>query len=486
MAQQIRVSRADIGSADPEHEIRRFQVWLSVILNDEGRPYYQGPCDGVARTKTRQAVGRFQVARGLARFPGAVGGSHGSVDPYGAVPKGSRTLQKILAAVPAPYDRIVRLHGTSHFFIRHSDGQRRDAIDRLTTDRGLSDIGRARLGSLAVRVDGMAELLLIRLDPGAEDTAMGRVLLGLADFVYVDPQASSLVSDDVFLTGMRALEPDFWAAFMAHNERFIELAGLRLRAGEPGRLLLEANDSATLVSVAGDGTLGEPAKITHVLVALSGAQFSRGSEDVGQLFATNIKDAFVRVARGVQARFDRPGEVLVTQPYASYVARGPGIVGVSDAETPIDFVKRHVSRDAEGRPTGKIVIYGYSWGGYDATDLAWELNGAGLPVDLLITIDATRGWLSLLHQRGKDEEAQFPESGWRDRGIPGNVRKYRNYIQPDSQFFTASRGVRNPAPHLDSKNVLQVTMRSNHSLIDDKTLDRAIKDILTALHGATK
>jgi murein DD-endopeptidase MepM/ murein hydrolase activator NlpD len=301
---------------------------------------------------------------------------------------------------------MARLQGTDHFFIQHTDDQRQEAIERIANDSGLSDLGRSRLATLVAHVNGVATLPLIRLSAEPADRARGRVLLGFADFVLVHPDAASLEADDVFLSGMRVLEPKFWREFARYNERLVELSGLRLVDPSPGRWLIESSDGAALL---GDGEAGAEARsgspLTHVLVAFSGAQFVRGSEPVGGAAMDNVKDAFMRVARRAQLGFARPGEVLMAQPCASYVGGQPGIVGVDGVQLPADFIQRHVSRDREGHPTGKIVVFGYSWGGFNAIDLAWQLQGLGLPVDLLITIDATRGCRSGEAGRSQDEQA---------------------------------------------------------------------------------
>jgi len=43
-------------------------------------------------------------------------------------------------------------------------------------------------------------------------------------------------------------------------------------------------------------------------------------------------------------------------------------------------------------PNGRVVIYGYSYGGQLASYLAKRLKGAGIKVNLLITVDAAAGW----------------------------------------------------------------------------------------------
>jgi hypothetical protein len=70
-------------------------------------------------------------------------------------------------------------------------------------------------------------------------------------------------------------------------------------------------------------------------------------------------------------------------------------------------------------PNGRIVIYGYSYGGQLANYLAKRLNKAGIKVNLLITVDAAAGY----------------ESNSADRKISGNVALNVNFYQYNTKFL---------------------------------------------------
>jgi hypothetical protein len=65
----------------------------------------------------------------------------------------------------------------------------------------------------------------------------------------------------------------------------------------------------------------------------------------------------------------------------------------------------------------QVIIYGYSYGGDDAAELTDALDRAGIPVDLLVTVDASDG----------------PAGGATvDRTVPGNVAMNLNVFQTNS------------------------------------------------------
>ena len=68
---------------------------------------------------------------------------------------------------------------------------------------------------------------------------------------------------------------------------------------------------------------------------------------------------------------------------------------------------------AAEKQNGRIIIYGHSWGGSEAIDLARELEKDGIPVLLTIQVDS----ISKIHQN--------------DTVIPANVAQAANFYQPD-------------------------------------------------------
>jgi pimeloyl-ACP methyl ester carboxylesterase len=68
---------------------------------------------------------------------------------------------------------------------------------------------------------------------------------------------------------------------------------------------------------------------------------------------------------------------------------------------------------SEEKANSRIIIYGHSWGGSQALDLARKLGEDGIPVSLTIQVDS----ISKLHQN--------------DEVIPANVAQAANFYQPN-------------------------------------------------------
>ena len=122
-------------------------------------------------------------------------------------------------------------------------------------------------------------------------------------------------------------------------------------------------------------------------------------------------------------------------------------------------------------PTGKIVIYGYSYGGVIANKLAKALNEKNIPIELLVTIDAANGW-------GSDKV---------DRTISTNVKKNLNYYQNNPRLPLNSEGAANKGTEefqVENNDLSKTTYEGrqmNHTNIDDATLNDVYKAIKTTL-----
>ncbi len=63
----------------------------------------------------------------------------------------------------------------------------------------------------------------------------------------------------------------------------------------------------------------------------------------------------------------------------------PGLTTTSGVENGKDFIAKNYE------PGDQIIIYGYSWGGDLAVDLATKLGEENIPINLLVTVDAADG-----------------------------------------------------------------------------------------------
>lgn len=89
-------------------------------------------------------------------------------------------------------------------------------------------------------------------------------------------------------------------------------------------------------------------------------------------------------------------------------------------------------------PNGRIVIYGYSYGGKYATFLAKKLKNSGIRVELLATVDAAAGW----------------GSGTVDRLISDNVKLNVNFYERHPSGILRSYGDFNSAESTNTTKIL--------------------------------
>jgi hypothetical protein len=121
------------------------------------------------------------------------------------------------------------------------------------------------------------------------------------------------------------------------------------------------------------------------------------------------------------------------------------------------FVANIVNNIKAGYSPGqKVQIYGYSKGGDIALQVTRQLNTLGIPVYLLVTIDAADG----------------PLSDTLDRSVPSNVSLNFNFFQTSPSFPFQSHGGYNTGTGLILN--YNVSGSTNHGNIDEATMSTAI------------
>ncbi len=105
---------------------------------------------------------------------------------------------------------------------------------------------------------------------------------------------------------------------------------------------------------------------------------------------------------------NRNGERLILYPAIYY-----------DSDNVMAHALRDIKDNYKNDPRGRVVLYGYSYGGVIATDLAKKMQEEGIDVSLLITADAANG----------------PASGAVDREMPDNVLSNLNFYQRNFSVF---------------------------------------------------
>lgn len=134
-----------------------------------------------------------------------------------------------------------------------------------------------------------------------------------------------------------------------------------------------------------------------------------------------------------------------------------------------------VIKNQKADPTGRVLLYGYSYGGTLVNHLAKRLEKAGVKVNIMVTVDAANGW-------GSDNV---------DRTIGSNVEKTENYYQENVSFGsdpTMSHGGANSGKYGQVNNHNKSKDKSNgklvnHMSIDDVTINDVIKSINDVLNS---
>ena len=145
----------------------------------------------------------------------------------------------------------------------------------------------------------------------------------------------------------------------------------------------------------------------------------------------------------------------------------------------INSTVKQIQEVHKANPEGKIIIYGYSFGGKLANKLAKQLDKLNIDVDLLITVDAANG-------RGSDNL---------DREISKNVKKNVNYYEKNIDGIrdpTKSHGDANKSSkkdqieNHDKSNDTYIGEKIDHMNIDNATVIEAATLILKELKAPTK
>lgn len=100
------------GGANHVHDVALVQAMLTVIKDPKNNPYL-GDYSGKPGPATTGAIKAFQTDQGLLAKPGLGKPAASAADKEGVVAKGSATLAKMVAALPADYKEMRIIEGTS-------------------------------------------------------------------------------------------------------------------------------------------------------------------------------------------------------------------------------------------------------------------------------------------------------------------------------------------------------------------------------------
>jgi len=203
--------------------------------------------------------------------------------------------------------------------------------------------------------------------------------------------------------------------------------------------------------------------------------FTGGPTGGGKTVAANSKDA------GTTGRVLQSAENFARENGIEFSGRviTPGLTSGSSVKNAVGFVKSNYTKGE------KVIVYGYSYGGDFAVELAEALGEEGIAVDLVVTVDASDG---------------PAQNSTVNTEIPENVTENQNYYQTnDSGKSSASQksgdgsgsdsgtsdspgsnGGPNKAKNPNKTTVMNTNMTGNgvtHGNIDEKARPLVEQDI---------
>jgi RHS repeat-associated protein len=157
----------------------------------------------------------------------------------------------------------------------------------------------------------------------------------------------------------------------------------------------------------------------------------------------------------------------------------PGVTSASSIKNAMGFIKENYTKGE------KVVIYGYSYGGDFAVELAEALEAEGISVDLLVTVDAADGTGSNITVDNEiPENVENAVNFFQDTpsGLPSGAQHGTNSSKEGGKKSKESSGNSNgsPASHggkkhaanskkTDVRNYRVKDKNVNHGNIDEKT-----------------
>jgi hypothetical protein len=167
-------------------------------------------------------------------------------------------------------------------------------------------------------------------------------------------------------------------------------------------------------------------------------------------------------------------EYWTMKTYNGYYGTSSGIVStMGNFDTPTDEAYNYILKNY--KKGGRVIIYGYSYGGVLALYLEKRLKANKIKVNFLITIDAAAG----------------PENGKVKRKVSDNTDENLNIYQttPSSVGSHGDKNEREDGTENGIKNEIDVTyvdekgnkQKMTHSVIGEQTIQEVVDAILAQL-----
>lgn len=191
-----------------------------------------------------------------------------------------------------------------------------------------------------------------------------------------------------------------------------------------------------------------------IAILFTGANFSHFQE---------MTPSTLQIASGIQAHMNGGTTIIYASLYI--ITKNYATQSAYD-----EILKHH-----ESNPNGKVLLYGYSYGGVLVNYLAKRLEKAGIAVDIMVTVDAANGWFS-------DNV---------DRTIGENVKRNDNYYEENVDFSRdptkshggASKGDQQKINNHNKSKESYKGDKMDHMNIDDATVNEITNTLIGVLNN---
>ena len=129
------------------HDVALLQAMLSVVKNAKSVPYLTD-YDGKPGPATKAAITAFQTDQKLIEKPGAAKADAGALEKPGYVGKGSATLAKLVAALPADFKEMMIIENTSTVYLPGSEADAKASAASINAAADLDPTFRGKVAQL--------------------------------------------------------------------------------------------------------------------------------------------------------------------------------------------------------------------------------------------------------------------------------------------------------------------------------------------------
>lgn len=218
------------GGSNKVHDVALLQAMLSVVKNAKGVAYLPD-YDGKYSPVTKAAITAFQTDQGLIAKPGAKAdpaakADAGALEKVAFVDKGTATLTKLVAALPAAYKDMMIIENTSTVYLPGSDIDAKASAAAIHATADLEPAFRGKVAQLVNLMysthkivlsvtgsgghrtfDAQAKIVNTKAGPGESNHNFGRAVdIGFKGFTWI--KGGGTKTDDWWLNTLTNNEKD--------------------------------------------------------------------------------------------------------------------------------------------------------------------------------------------------------------------------------------------------------------------------------------